>query len=128
MSALAPLIDAYLAGLSRDYGVAVIDARTWVAEDGFFDSHHLLPAGASTFSRRLGCSHQEQIVCLQQAGYINDGRPLSGFAGASPAPRGAFFTASSVGCRRLAGVRGVGGRPWAAQGSAWRRPDRAEGA
>jgi hypothetical protein len=52
--AVLDAIDTYVSDLCRDYGVAAIDARTWVAEDGFFDSHHLLPAGARAFSQRLG--------------------------------------------------------------------------
>jgi hypothetical protein len=47
-------IDTYLADLRRDYGVAVLDARTWIGELDFYDGHHLLPAGAAAFSRRLG--------------------------------------------------------------------------
>jgi hypothetical protein len=33
---------------------AVIDARTWVEDDGFIDSHHLIDAGARTFTERFG--------------------------------------------------------------------------
>jgi hypothetical protein len=44
----------YLGRLHREYAVPVLDARTWVGEDGFWDGHHLLPAGAAEFSRRLG--------------------------------------------------------------------------
>jgi hypothetical protein len=44
----------YLDGLTAEYAVPVLDARTWVGEDGFWDGHHLLPAGAVAFSRRLG--------------------------------------------------------------------------
>jgi hypothetical protein len=47
------LIAGYLASLVRDYGVRVIDARTWVADHYFFDSHHLLPSGATEFTKRL---------------------------------------------------------------------------
>ncbi|MCI0456413.1 MAG: hypothetical protein L0Z62_05475 [Gemmataceae bacterium] len=37
----------------REWGVAVIDARTWVEEAGFWDGHHLLAPGARRFSERL---------------------------------------------------------------------------
>ena len=40
--------------LAREYGVSVVDARAWVPDDGFMDGHHLLPEGATTFTKRLG--------------------------------------------------------------------------
>jgi hypothetical protein len=43
----------FLGGLRREHGVAVIDARAWVDDAGFWDSHHLLPSGAAVFTRRL---------------------------------------------------------------------------
>ena len=45
-------IDAYLAGLARE--TTVIDARDWIADSGFSDGHHLLPAGANAFTGRFG--------------------------------------------------------------------------
>jgi hypothetical protein len=47
-------IDDYCAGLTRDRGVPVIDARDWLAESEFLDSHHPLRAGADAFTLRLG--------------------------------------------------------------------------
>ncbi len=47
-------VDAYLDRLQRERGVPVIDARTWVADAGFLDGHHLLPEGAAQFTARLG--------------------------------------------------------------------------
>jgi hypothetical protein len=52
------LIVRYLAALSLEYGVAIIDARKWMADRYFFDSHHLLPRGATQFTQRLG----EQVL------------------------------------------------------------------
>jgi hypothetical protein len=46
--------DALLAEFRRDYGVAALDGRDWVADDGFWDSHHLGAAGAAAFTERLG--------------------------------------------------------------------------
>ncbi len=46
-------IDGYLGRLSRDTGVPVIDTRTWMADEDFFDSHHLLVGGATKFTRRF---------------------------------------------------------------------------
>jgi hypothetical protein len=48
-----PVIDAFLAGLRREWGTPVIDARTWIADDDFWDGHHLLPSGARAFTDRL---------------------------------------------------------------------------
>jgi hypothetical protein len=47
-------IDAALGDLSSETGVPVVDARDWVDDEGLFmDSHHLLPEGATRFTRRL---------------------------------------------------------------------------
>ena len=46
-------IDAYLGGLSREYGVPLIDTRCWMPDTAFFDSHHLLARGAATFTERF---------------------------------------------------------------------------
>jgi hypothetical protein len=59
-------VEAFLAELRREYGVAVVNARDWSADSDFSDSHHLLPAGADRFSVRLG---REVIApLLEQAG------------------------------------------------------------
>lgn len=44
----------FLDGLRRQYGTPLIDARTWVADDGFFDGQHLTRAGAEAFTDRFG--------------------------------------------------------------------------
>jgi hypothetical protein len=45
---------AYLEGLERQFGCCLVDAREWMAEEEFADSHHLIAAGARRFSERLG--------------------------------------------------------------------------
>jgi hypothetical protein len=45
---------AWVRDAAREYGAAVVDAREWLPEDDFFDSHHLLEAGAARFTERLG--------------------------------------------------------------------------
>jgi hypothetical protein len=47
-------LEAFLDQLKQEFGIEVINAREWVEEEGFFDSHHLLPDGATRFSERLG--------------------------------------------------------------------------
>ena len=44
---------AFLKECNRAYGVPLIDAREWVPEEEFSDSHHLRPPGARRFTERL---------------------------------------------------------------------------
>ena len=46
-------IDTYLALVSRDFRVPLIDARSWLPDTAFFDSHHLHPDGATVFTERV---------------------------------------------------------------------------
>jgi hypothetical protein len=46
-------IEDYLKELERKYGFPVVNAREWILEEDFVDSHHPLPAGANLFSSRL---------------------------------------------------------------------------
>jgi hypothetical protein len=52
-SAARAVIDAYLASVSHEYGVPLVDARCWLPETAFFDSHHLHPDGATAFTKRF---------------------------------------------------------------------------
>lgn len=47
-------INDYCARLRREYGVTVIDARTWLPDEYFIDSHHTVPRGAVAFTERFG--------------------------------------------------------------------------
>jgi hypothetical protein len=47
-------IDGYLRRVERECGANVVDARRWIEESAFVDSHHLFPEGATVFTRRLG--------------------------------------------------------------------------
>ncbi len=42
-----------LAGLQARWGVRVVDARAWVDDAGFWDTHHMLPRGARQFADRF---------------------------------------------------------------------------
>jgi hypothetical protein len=55
-------VDQLLAELQRAGTFPVIDARAWVADDGFVDAHHLRLEGANVFSRRLAV---EQLPVLK---------------------------------------------------------------
>lgn len=46
-------IDAHLRALGERWDVPLIDARDWLDEDAFWDSHHLLPRGATAFTERF---------------------------------------------------------------------------
>jgi hypothetical protein len=59
-------IEAFLQGLSGKFNAPVIDAREWIADDDFSDSHHLQPEGAAKFTERLG--RTTLLPLLRQAG------------------------------------------------------------
>jgi hypothetical protein len=63
-SALAE-VDAYLARLEEECGVPVVDARRWVPESEFMDSHHLFPDGAARFTAALGRAALEPMIASQ---------------------------------------------------------------
>jgi hypothetical protein len=44
---------AHLEALRLETGTPLIDARIWLIEDDFYDSHHMFTRGAERFSRRL---------------------------------------------------------------------------
>ena len=48
-----PKISEFFGVLIREFNVPIIDAREWVADSAFSDSHHLLPEGATVFTNRL---------------------------------------------------------------------------
>ncbi len=50
---LSDRIVAALDAVARRNGAGVIDARNWLAEEDFYDGHHLFRAGADRFTRRL---------------------------------------------------------------------------
>jgi hypothetical protein len=50
-------VRAWLDELRAEFGVTVLDAREWMEEDDFEDSHHLTRDGARRFSQRLGAEH-----------------------------------------------------------------------
>ncbi len=46
-------VTAHAQRLTADFGVRLYDAREWVPDGGFVDGHHMIPAGANTFTDRL---------------------------------------------------------------------------
>ncbi len=47
-------VSAYLGQLAAEHGVAVVDTRTWMADEDFAEFTHLLPQSAAPYTRRLG--------------------------------------------------------------------------
>jgi hypothetical protein len=68
--AVEAAVYAFLRDLSQSRGAPLIEARTWLDDECFLDSHHLLTAGAVAFSDRLG-RELGPIVCGEGA----TGRP-----------------------------------------------------
>jgi hypothetical protein len=60
------LVYASLEALGRQFSSPIINARDWVGEEDFKDSHHLLPSGATAFTERLG---REVILPTLQTGH-----------------------------------------------------------
>lgn len=56
-------VEQFCADLSREYDLRLIDARHWLPDEEFVDSHHMLAAGADRFTRRLG----ERLEAIHQA-------------------------------------------------------------
>ena len=55
-------LDDYLPRLSREYGVPIVNARTWMPDKYFGDSHHLYRRGATIFTRRFGSEILSRLV------------------------------------------------------------------
>jgi hypothetical protein len=66
-------IEAFLADLSREYAAPVVNAREWIADKDFTDSHHLLHAGAVQFTDRLGREVLPEL--LRQRKEMSGGQP-----------------------------------------------------
>ena len=45
--------DSYIAEVAAEFCAPVIDARLWLEEEDFYDSHHVLKRGADKFTARL---------------------------------------------------------------------------
>ena len=56
------LVNGYCENLRRHCGVCIIDARSWLPDEDFFDAHHALPRGAETFTQRLGRDVLEPLI------------------------------------------------------------------
>jgi hypothetical protein len=73
-------VNAFLAGLARDADAPLIDARTWIDDDGFWDAHHLLPAGATAFTERF---EREALRPLLRQSLMRSPRQAGGHVGSN---------------------------------------------
>jgi hypothetical protein len=65
-----PVFQAYLAGIRADFGVPIVDARKWLADEGkFADSVHLLPDGAAEFTERLAQEARPFLELVKSQGH-----------------------------------------------------------
>jgi hypothetical protein len=55
-------VDCYCAALAREYGVPLVDARDWLDDADFFDSHHTTAPGAEAFTQKLGREVLQPLV------------------------------------------------------------------
>jgi hypothetical protein len=55
-------IGEFCRALTQTYHVPIVDARSWLADRDFTDSHHVLLRGADTFTRRLGAEVLQPLV------------------------------------------------------------------
>ena len=62
-------VDDYLRRVTREQGVPVIDARTWVPDDGFSDGFHLYPEAAAQLTERLGREAILPLLRSRRAAY-----------------------------------------------------------
>jgi hypothetical protein len=49
-----PEVQGWVERAAREERALVVNAREWIGEEAFTDSHHLLPGGARKFTERLG--------------------------------------------------------------------------
>jgi hypothetical protein len=80
-----PLIRGLLSDLRKDYGVEVIDARRWIGDDGFWDSHHLVDTGATAFTDRLASEVHRLLADTNDAVTALSPSPSAAHWPASPA-------------------------------------------
>jgi hypothetical protein len=69
-------IQNWVEQVGREEGAPLVNAREWIEEDDFVDSHHLLPRGAEKFTDRLG---REYILPLLRR-LPDEGKPPHGLA------------------------------------------------
>jgi hypothetical protein len=59
-------IEDWLEHLAGEEGVPLVNAREWIEEGDFLDSHHLLPHGADKFTARIGREYLLPLLRRQE--------------------------------------------------------------
>lgn len=59
-------LDEYLAGVRSEFGLPLVDARTWLSDEMFWDGHHVIQRGARAFTTRFA---DEAITPAMRAGW-----------------------------------------------------------
>ena len=84
-------IQGFLNDLGCEFTAPLINARDWVADEDFYDSHHMFAHGAAVFTERFGpevLAVVRQGMKKQLAGNcrakVTAGGPLQGFPGNIP--------------------------------------------
>jgi hypothetical protein len=67
--------EAYLGRLQREWGLPLTDARDWVADNDFWDGHHMLPEGARELTLRLWGTVLAREAPKQAGPSLTSGRP-----------------------------------------------------
>jgi hypothetical protein len=67
-------VESHLTQLRRDFGVEVVNAREWLPDEEFADSHHQFPEGASRFSDRLA----REVIGPRLHGHLRAGSVSDG--------------------------------------------------
>jgi hypothetical protein len=67
-------LDAHFRGIAERYRVPLINAREWLEEGDFWDSHHMTRAGAIRYSERLS----QEILAMVRGTAVGGGFPPGG--------------------------------------------------
>jgi hypothetical protein len=101
-------LDRYMARISREYQVPVIDGRLGAPDSDFSDGFHLLPGGATRFTRRLGTEALQPLLKGHRAA---TSLTLSSAPAGEEFKRGDGQAQPPSGCQQAAVFPGTSRRP-----------------
>lgn len=65
-------LKTFLGTIASEFGVSLVDAQNWLPDEAFYDSHHMLAAGADAFTDRI--THDTIVPALQESTASPQGR------------------------------------------------------